>query len=90
MTSVSKHANTIMASQLSSSDSDHDNDNVLKEIIARKAKQAAKKRQPWKGVYVPKAADQPKTTSPHDKPWIENEKAFAWGDEEYDTDKAKT
>jgi hypothetical protein len=79
-----------MASQVSSSDSESTSDCILKEILARKTKQATKKTQPWKGIYVPEAADQPKTTSPHDRPWIENEKAFSWGNEGYDTDSGKT
>jgi hypothetical protein len=79
-----------MASQVSSSIFESTSDSIFKEILARKTKQATKKTQPWKGIYVPEAADQPKTASPPDKPWIENEKAFSWGDEGYDTDSGKT
>lgn len=87
------------ATQDSSSDSLCE-DKVLQAVLARKAKQKAKKSQPWKGVYTPESIDLPATTSPHDKPWLrdtEPEKSgprqdsdFNWGDEGYDTDAGKT
>jgi hypothetical protein len=76
----------------SSSDSGAE-DQVLKSVLDRKAAQKAKRRQPWKDAYVPKASEQPSTTSPHDKPWIRDGAAgpeFSWGDEGYDTDAGKT
>ncbi|KAI0546791.1 hypothetical protein F4679DRAFT_401578 [Xylaria curta] len=69
-----------------SSDSDAEND-VLRAVLARKAKQALKKSQPRKGVYTPKLEDQPRTSSPHDKPWIRERQddEFNWTDEGYDS-----
>ena len=80
--------------KLSSSSSDSsDEDQILKSVLERKAAQKAKRRQPWKETYVPKAEEKPSTTSPHDKPWIRDGATgpdFNWGDEGYDTEKGKT
>jgi hypothetical protein len=72
-----------------SSDLD-DSCDILKEILARKKNQGAKKAQPWKETHHPQATDIPKTISPHDKPWVNGQKPWNWDDSEYDTNGSKT
>ncbi|KAI1439505.1 hypothetical protein F5Y02DRAFT_405614 [Annulohypoxylon stygium] len=85
-----------VSGESSGSDSDRygEASDITLAVLARKAKQASKKSQPWKAAYVPKTEDKPTTTSPHDKPWIrehgEGDQPGNWGDEAYDTDNGKT
>jgi len=58
---------------------------IVRDVVCRKRKQAAKKAQPWKDTYIPQPEDLPNSSSPHDKPWVNNNKPWNWEDSEYDT-----